>query len=68
MNPDSLASDSLEWFATKHENLLRFLGMWDDNIWFIPMNLKWIIYFFHSILRFECELPSPLKKNIPLNK
>ena len=51
-------------------NLLRFLGMWDDNIWFIPKNLKWIIYFSHSILRFECELPSPLKKkkNLPLNK
>ena len=25
--------------------LLRFLGMWDDNVWFIPKNLKWIIYF-----------------------
>ena len=43
-------------------NLLRFLGMWDDNVWFIHRNLKWIIYFFHSILIFECELPSPFKK------
>ena len=33
-------------------NLLRFLEMWDDNVWFIPKNLKWIIYFSHSILRF----------------
>ena len=49
-------------------NLLRFLGMWDDNVWFIHRNLKWIIYFSHSILRFECELPSPLKKNFALNK
>ena len=39
-------------------NLLRFLEMWDDNVWFIPKNLKWIIYFSHSILIFECELPS----------
>ena len=43
-------------------NLLRFLGMWNDNIWFIPRNLKRIIYCSHSILRFECELPNPLKK------
>ena len=33
-------------------NLLRFLEMWDDNVWFIPKNLKWIIYFSHFILRF----------------
>ena len=53
-----------------NENLLRFLGMWDVNVWFIPRNLKWIIYFSHSILRFECKLPSLLKKkkNLPLNK
>ena len=44
------------------ENLLRFLGMWDDNVWFIHRNFKWIIYFSSSFLRFECELPSPLKK------
>ena len=40
-------------------NLLRFLGMWNDNVWFIPRNLKWIIYFSHSIFRFKCELLSP---------
>ena len=28
------------------ENLIRFLQMWDYNIWFIPRNLKWILYFF----------------------
>ena len=44
-------------------NLLRFLEMWDDNVWFIPKNLKLINYFSHSILKFECELPSPLKKS-----
>ena len=44
------------------ENILRFLEMRDDNVWFIPKNLKWIIYFSHFILRFECKLPSPLKK------
>ena len=22
--------------------------MWNDNVWFIPRNLKWIIYFSHS--------------------
>ena len=50
------------------DNLLRFLGMRDDNVWFIPRNFKWIIYFSYSILKFECELPSPLKKYLPLNK
>ena len=44
------------------ENLIKFLGMWDDNVWFIFKNLKWIIYSFYSILSFECELPSPKKK------
>ena len=48
-------------------NLLRFLWMWDANVWFIPRNLKWIIYFSHSILRFECVLPNPFKKKPPLN-
>ena len=43
-------------------NLLWFLGMWDDNVWLIPKNFKWVIYFSHSIPFFECELPSPLKK------
>ena len=41
------------------ENLIKFIGMWDDNVWFISKNLKWIIYSFYSILSFECELPSP---------
>ena len=45
-------------------NLLRFLGMWDDSVWFILKNLKWIIYFSHSIFKFECEQSSPLKKII----
>ena len=31
-------------------NLLRFLGMWDNNIWFISRNLKWINYFSYSII------------------
>ena len=44
------------------KNLLRFLRIWDDNAWFNSRNLKWIIYFSHSILRFECELSSPLKR------
>ena len=26
------------------ENLLRFLEMWDDNIWFIPRNLELFIF------------------------
>ena len=39
-------------------NFFRFLGMCDDNVWFIFRNLKWINYFSYSILRFECELPS----------
>ena len=53
-----------------NENLLRFLGKWDDNVWFISKNLKWIIYFSYSILKFECKLPNPLKKKkkLPLNK
>ena len=51
------------------ENLIKFLGMWDDNVWFISKNLKWIIYSFYSILSFECELPSPKKKKkIPIDK
>ena len=45
------------------ENILKFLEMRDDNVWFILRDLKLIIYFSHSILRFECKLPSPLKKN-----
>ena len=43
-------------------NILIFLEMWDDNVWFILRNFEWIIYFSHSILRFECKLPNPLKK------
>ena len=34
------------------ENLIRFLGMWSYNFWFIPKNPNWIIYFSHSIFRF----------------
>ena len=38
------------------ENLLRFLGMCNDNVWFISKNLKWIIYFFsfYPYALFEC--------------
>ena len=39
-------------------NILRYLRTWDDNVWFILRNLKWIIYFFHSILIIEGKLPS----------
>ena len=49
-------------------NFLRFLGMCDDNVWFIFRNLKWINYFSHSILRFECELSSLLKKKKNLHR
>ena len=45
-----------------NRSILRFIGMWDNNVWFIFWNLKWIIYFFHFIIKFECKLASPLKK------
>ena len=49
-------------------NFLKFLEMCDDNVWFIFKNLKLINYFSHSILRFECEIPSLLKKKKNLHR